>query len=109
MKLNKNNNGFLEIELFDQKSGFEDFYRVAEKMKQMLPVNFTDFVDDFDSLYWKFFYKNSEYCLCYNTFIGITIYPGKGINSSTEENSAITELFNYMQSISEVHNTNWLE
>jgi hypothetical protein len=45
--------------IIDDDCGYEKFYKVADIIKNSFKLEFTEKLDDFDTLYWDFTYKES--------------------------------------------------
>jgi hypothetical protein len=83
--------GWTEV-IIDDDCEFNKFYKAAEVLQTNFNLTFTKKLDDFDSLYWDFNYKQDQLVLFYNIYEGTTIFP-KGFKASTQsENESAVEI-----------------
>jgi len=83
--------GYTEVILVDN-CDFDEFYKTAAILKSTLHIEFTDKLNDFDSLYWDFTYKDSEFVLHYNIYLGISIFPKNFTNATSSDNRSVIEV-----------------
>jgi len=98
MKLVDNNNGFKEIVITDDCE-WSEFYDVAEKIEHFLSIQYFEQVHDFDSAYWLFSYEGTELILHYNVYLGISIYPSGGRESTLAQNQCIVKLLEVLHGL----------
>ena len=63
----------LEI-TFEETDEFEDFYKVADYIKFKLKIEYSEKINDFDSLYWLFDYCDVKFILHYYSGLGVSLY-----------------------------------
>ncbi len=91
IKLIRNENAkyFIEITL---DAEFSDFVFYGSLMEKKLNVNFSDKVDDFDTHFWTFTFREVEYIYYYNIYSGIRIYLSD--QQSSEDEMKVVNLMN---------------
>jgi hypothetical protein len=72
-----------------EKCGVEDFYSFAERLSELLCIQYTNKMNHFGNFWWDFYYDGSDMTLSYNTYSGIDISLRKGKKASREENEAL--------------------
>ena len=77
--------GFSIVEI-DNDCEYEVFYKVANIIEQDFSCKFHKKVEGLDSIYWSFEQSGYHLTIYYNIYLGIEIYPAKGVKASTEEN-----------------------
>jgi hypothetical protein len=87
--------GFTEA-VIDEDGGLKRFYEVANLLSDELKVNFSNKLDDFDSLIWDFKYKGHPLSLHYNIYTGICLYPKQVKND--RDNKAVAEVAIFLES-----------
>ncbi len=92
MKLIDNKLGLKEIEVVADCE-WQDFYSFADLLMEKLQINYIKKLDDFDSCYWDFVYKNSVMTVHYHVYMGISIYPGKAKIASLDDTQRLFEIF----------------
>jgi len=95
MRIVYNDIGYHELIVLDNCE-FGDFYDYAEKIKAQLNINYKNKLEDFDDLYWDFEFEKSEFVLCYNVYLGISICPSKFKNASEDDNRKLAELLDIL-------------
>ncbi len=90
IKIEKNK-GYTEA-ILDDDCGFEKFYRTAGLLESVFQCVFTQKLDDQDSLYWDFEYKESRLTLHYNIYMGISLFPTRFKEASSSDNKDVEEL-----------------
>jgi hypothetical protein len=83
--------------VIDDDCGQQRFYEVADILSESLNVQFSDKVDDFDSLIWEFVYRNHPLTLHYNIYTGISIYPKKFQQAPRKDNEVVVELAQFLE------------
>ena len=73
------------------------FYSFADQLAKALATKYTNKLDDYDSLFWDFKYKNTSLILHYNIYLGVSIYHSKGNKASTEENEILYAIKNILE------------
>jgi hypothetical protein len=84
-------NGWTEA-ILDSNCGYDKFFAAAEIMQKDLQINFMSKLDDFDSLYWDFFFEECHLTLYYNIYLGVSIFPKAFKSASPEDNNKVIEL-----------------
>ena len=87
----RTSSGSTEAVISDEGS-LRDFYHVANILTQDFAVLFHEKLDDFDTIYWDFKFKNRALTLHYNIYNGITIFPTKIKDAGSKDNKAVVEL-----------------
>jgi len=95
--------GFKEIIIVDD-CDFEVFYLCAKNLSKLLGIAYTKQIDDFDSLYWEFDFREAMFILAYNTFLGISIYSQKGKDASPADNKILDEVYELIKDSNELLN-----
>ncbi|MBE7172981.1 MAG: hypothetical protein INR73_20560 [Williamsia sp.] len=81
----------------DEDGGLKRFYEVINILSQNPQVKFSTKLDDFDSIYWDFFYKKNALTLHYNIYTGVTLYPQKFAQAAKKENEAVVEVAGFLE------------
>lgn len=71
---------------------FDKFYTAADILKNNFNVQFTNKLNDFDTLYWDFLIDSNCLTLYYNIYLGLSIYPTNFKEATKEENQAVIEV-----------------
>lgn len=61
--------------IIDNDCEFYKFEKVALLLKTKLNLTFSDQLNGFNTYYWDFFYNDSNLCLHYNIYLGVSIFP----------------------------------
>lgn len=83
--------GWIEA-ILDGNCDFSRFYDSAIILEKHFEINFTYKLNDFDTLYWDFKYKESNLCLHYNIYLGVSIFPKAFTASSSIDNENVIEI-----------------
>lgn len=78
--------------IIDRNCDFEKFYYVADLMQREFDIKFSDKLNDFDTLYWDFSYKENLLTLHYNIYLGVSIHPKNLKHATASENDMVIEL-----------------
>ncbi len=92
MKLIDNKRGYKEIIIIDDCE-FEVFYSFSDSLRKKLSIKYINQIDDFDTVFLGFEFKNSFFTLSYNVFLGISIHPEKVELASEINNQILVEIF----------------
>ena len=84
-------NGWTEV-ILDGDCGFDRFYTAAEILQNNFHLTFTNKLNDLDTLYWDFVYRECKLVLFYNIYEGITIFPGAMKDATQEDNDRAVEI-----------------
>ncbi|WP_066839545.1 hypothetical protein [Rufibacter ruber] len=85
--------GWTEV-VIDDDCEFEKFYRAADILQNKFNIAFTNKLNDFDSLYWDFIYKEKSLTLFYNIYEGVTVFPKAYKDSTQSDNQFAKEIGN---------------
>ena len=91
------NRGFTEAVLNDN-CDFDEFYKIAAILKSILETDFTNKLNDFDTLYWDFKYKDTLLTLHYNIYLGVSIFPNALRDATSLENRNVLEVSKLLNS-----------
>ena len=61
--------------VIDDNCGISKFYSIASMLNKEFKINFTNQIDEADTLNWEFKYKKYFLKLSYNIFNGVSILP----------------------------------
>jgi len=94
-----NNNSGIFIADFGVKYYVEDFNKLINFIKNSNDFIFDDIIDDFDTTYLVFKFKNNDFILSYDCLKGMYVYCKKKENSSIEDCVLIKEISLLFESI----------
>ncbi len=83
--------GWIEA-IIDGNCDFSKFYEAANILEKDLKVSFTSKLNDFDTLYWDFIYKESQLTLHYNIYLGLSVFPKEFKSASISDNAYAGEI-----------------
>jgi hypothetical protein len=84
----KTNNESTEA-IIDDNCGISKFYTIARILEDEFKINFTQQMDDAETLNWYFKYNGELLILQYNIFNGVSICPQQNKKKLKENNIAI--------------------
>lgn len=90
MIINKEN-GWVEA-IIDGNCDYSKFYNSADILEKQFEIHFTSKLNDFDTFYWDFKYKESNLCLYYNIYLGVSIFPTSFNKASIADNENVAEI-----------------
>jgi hypothetical protein len=79
--------------VIDSNCSIDKFYKIAEILKTILLISFSDKLGDTDSHYWDFTYKSRELTLHYNIYTGVSIFPKSLKNATESESLAVLDIY----------------
>jgi len=82
---------------FSECQEYDDFYHLAEAIKNKLGICFSNKINDFDNLYWDFDYENGSLTIHYNIYFGVSIFPQKLKNYDKYDEQAISKIGRLME------------
>ena len=71
--------------IIDSSCGISKFYAIANTLAEKLKVKFRNQINEVEETSWDFEYKEKEFTLHYNLFIGVTIFPLKTKDSVNQD------------------------
>lgn len=83
--------GWTEV-IIDNDCESETFYMAAEILQSHFMVTFTNKLNNPDTMYWDFEFKDSKLVFFYNIYEGTTIFPRGFKDSTQEDNDAAVEI-----------------
>jgi hypothetical protein len=83
--------GWTEVVL-DGNCGYEKFYNAARILHEEFNIWFLSKLDDFDTLYWDFRYRDSLLCLHYNIYFGLSVFPRAFKLATVTDNERVIEI-----------------
>ena len=83
--------GWTEV-ILDDNCNYNKFYLAAVILEKDFQIEFSDKLDDFDSLYWEFTYKESALMLHYNIYFGVRIFPKAFQLATPVDNESVIEI-----------------
>ena len=89
MKIDKTK-GWTEA-IIDEDCSIDKFHKIAGILNSTLDISFKNKINDTESAYWDFSYKEKELTLHYNTYSGISVFPKSLINSNNSDNQTVLE------------------
>ncbi len=92
--------------IIDNDCEFCKFEKVASILKTKLNVVFNDSLNDFDTYYWDFVYNDSNLCLHYNIYLGVSIFPKLFKDATTVDNENVVKVATAI--MTELENYNWI-
>jgi hypothetical protein len=78
--------------IIDDDCEFFKYEKVAFVLKTKLNIVFTDRVNDFDTYYWDFIYGDSNLCLHYNNYLGVSIFPKLFKDATNSDNENVIKI-----------------
>jgi hypothetical protein len=97
MNLNlRTDSGFTEAIVCDD-CGFQEFYHVADLLKDELHVRFIDKMDGVETVYWDFKFHGQALTLHYNIYLGISVFPRKLQIAAAKANDAVVEVARFVE------------
>lgn len=81
-------NNYTEIVL-DDNCEWDKLYEIADILTNKYKIKFIAKINDFDTVYWDFKYKQSTLTLHYNIYLGVSIFP-RNLELSTDTDNANT-------------------
>jgi hypothetical protein len=87
-----NSKGWTEA-IVQENCSIEMFYKIAAILQTTLDISFTNKINDTDTSYWDFIYKDNELTLHYNIYAGVSIFPKSMTNASSSDNQIVLELY----------------
>jgi len=86
-----NSKGWTEA-IVDENCSIDMFYKIAGILHTNLDISFKNKINDTDTSYWDFIYKDNELTLHYNIYVGVSIFPKSMTNASSSDNQIVLEL-----------------
>lgn len=83
--------GWTEI-IIEKNCSIDQFHKIAGILYFNLNISYSNKIQDTDSTYWDFIYKNVELTLHYNNYIGISVFLKRMKNATSLENQIVIEL-----------------
>lgn len=77
-----------------------EFYNVATKIENLLRITFFNKINDFDSLFWDFQYRDTVLTLHFNVFLGLSIYPAKCMDCGLDDQRIMEEIYQILSQAS---------
>lgn len=90
----KTNDGSTEA-IIDDNCGISKFYAIASTLEDELKVNFTQQMDDAETVNWHFKYNGEMLVLQYNIFNGVSIYTQQH-NKKTKDKDNVVEIAKFL-------------
>jgi len=87
----ENNKGWTEA-IITENCSQQEFLKIAGIIQISLDTSFENKINDTDSIYWDFIYKEAKLTLHYNTFFGISIFPESLTSATNLDNQAVIDL-----------------
>jgi|SRR5687768_18532637 len=84
--------------IIDDDGGLKRFYQVADILNKEFHIIFKHKEDDFDTIDWDFHFRGSDLTLHYNIYTGVSMYPTHTKNARKNENKAVVDLANVIES-----------
>ena len=84
-------NGWTEVILL-KDCEMQKVSQVAAILTDKLNIQFTQRMNNTDTLYWDFKYEGAELCLHYNLYLGISIHPVCLKEAEEWENEAVIKV-----------------
>lgn len=75
-----------------ENCGFDTFHAVAGLLESAFGIVFTHELNDFDTVYLNFDYKDTGLYLYYNIYLGIRIFPRAFKEAAKSENDHAREI-----------------
>lgn len=97
IELNKGS-GRITILLVDD-CDFNVFFKLIEHIEKVLNISFSEKVDDIDSLYYSFKYKNIDFVLTYHVYDGIKLHSDIKEREDHNIEGLIKELVNELKKV----------
>ena len=91
--------------IIDSECEFFKFEKVADILKTKINIVFTDRINDFDTYYWDFAYGDSNLCLHYNIYLGVSIFPRRFMNATNGDNENVISVTTAL--MTELEEYNW--
>jgi hypothetical protein len=83
--------------VLDDDGSLKRFYQVAEILKDLFGIQFSNKEDDFDAINWDFFLARHRLTLHYSIYNGISIFPTKTKDARRSENNIVVELASVLE------------
>ena len=83
--------GWVEIEI-DDNCDYSKFEQASNLLKMQFNIRFTEKLSHLDDAYWDFIYKGCELTLHFNHYCGISLFPKKFGQATTEDNEGAKEI-----------------
>jgi hypothetical protein len=91
--------------IIDNDCEFSKFTKIASIFRDNLNITFTEHLNDFDSFYFDFNYFNSNLCLHYNVYLGVSIFPKSFKNASQSDNDNVVKIATTLMTL--LQDFNW--
>jgi len=82
--------GWTEV-MIDEDCSIDKFQKIARILNSTLDISFKNKMNDTDSAYLDFSYKEKELTLHYNIYSGISVYPKSLIKANNSDNQIVLE------------------
>ncbi len=92
--------------IIDNDCEFSKFEKVASVLKAKLNIVFTEQINDLITYYLDFTYSNSNLCLYYNIYLGVSIFPKLFKDAPPMDNENVITVTNKLMSLLE--DFNWI-
>jgi hypothetical protein len=92
--------------IIDNDCEFSKFEKVASILKTKLNIVFADQINDFDTYYLDFTYNDSNLCLHYNVYLGVSIFPKLFKDATQIDNENVIKVTNTLTTLLE--DFNWI-
>ena len=83
--------------VLDDDGSLKRFYQVADILKELFGIQFSNKEDDFDAINWDFFLARHRLTLHYSIYNGISIFPTKTKDARRSENNIVVELASVLE------------
>lgn len=93
-----NSNGWTEA-LIAENCSTDQFLKIAGILQSSLDTFFENKINDTDSIYWDFTYKQTKLTLHYNSFAGVSIFPKSMSNATNMENQVVIDISRLLSNI----------
>jgi hypothetical protein len=81
-------NGWTEV-ILDSDGEFEQFTDIAAMLETKYQLIFSEKLNNGDTWYWDFHFNNSILVLCYNVYMGISLFPRAFANATETDNENV--------------------
>src|SRR5690606_34632404 len=92
--------------IIDNDCEFYKFEKVASLLKTKLNLVFAEQLNDFDTYYWDFVYDNSNLCLHYNIYLGVSIFPKLFKEAGNVDNENVIKVATAL--MTQLEDYNWI-
>jgi len=82
--------------VIDENCNYDKFYLAVVVLEKDFQVEFSNKLEDLDSLYWEFTYEGSKLMLHYNIYFGVSIFPKAFKLATSADNEMVTEIANLL-------------